>query len=146
MKERIELVRACDAIIDTYYGGVSEVEKLMQLRRDLAVNYYYLTDHAKDIHGKAGLSYIGRKYAIAKEVVAAREVDKRAAMDLCEARAETLNHSQEKRKEEVWAEASREAFKIKVDSIKQVLQSMQQEISHLSFEHRTTHYHTETGA
>ena len=145
MTELQQRTVACDAIIDTYHTGIADVEKLMHLRRDLAVNYYYLTDHAKDIHGQAGLTYIARKYRIAESIVDARANDTKVAMNMLEQQAQKMPSVKNAQEAEVWAEAEREAFKVKVDAIKQVLQSMQQEISHLSFEHRTTHFHTNNG-
>lgn len=130
---------------DTYHAGVTDVEKLIQLRRDLAVNLYHMTDHAREIHGQAGLTYIARKYRIAESIVDARANDAKIAMNILEQQAQKMPSVKNAQEAEVWAEAAREAFKIKVDAIKQVLQSMQQEISHMSYEHRTTHYHTLTG-
>lgn len=143
MSDREYIIGKIDAIVEDYGSGKSGLTILLEWRRDLAVFLYRLTAHVKDVHGKAAVSYARRKYAIAKEVVEAKKQDVKAAMDLAEARAETLNVSQEHREAEAWAEAEREAFKAKIDMGKQVLSAMQQEISVLSWEERTTHYQGE---
>lgn len=134
------IVSQCDALVDTYGSASHGLTSLLEMRRDLAVHMYRLTAHVKAAHGSAGITYGRRKFAIAKEVVAARRIDGKEAIALCEARAETLNSTQEQREAEVWAGAELETLKSKIDMGKQVLQAMQQEISVLAWEERTAHY------
>lgn len=136
------IISKIDALVDTYGSASHALTSLLEMRRDLAVWMYRLTAHVKQSFGNAGVSYARRKYMIAKEVVAAKAADVKAAMDLAEARAETLNVSQEHRQAEVWADAEWETLKSKIDMGKQVLAAMQQEISVLSYEERTTHFQT----
>jgi len=140
-----KLLSHMDALVDTYGCGTHDLASLLDMRRDLAVHTYRLTAHVKQAHGNAILSYARRKWAIAKEVVAARKVDVKEAIALSEARAETMAATQERREAEAWAEAEKEAVRSKIDMSKQVLAAMQQEISVLAWEQRTTHYQ-DTGA
>lgn len=145
MNDLTMIVSEIDAIVDTYGSQKYGLTTLLELRRSLAVFMYRLTAHVRKVHGNSGVTYARRKYAIAKEVVAAKRVDAKEAVALSEARAETLNTTQELREQEVWATAELETLKSKIDMGKQVLSAMQQEISVLSWEERTTHYQA-TGA
>lgn len=142
MNSKENIIVECDRLIDTYHAGIGSLTQMLEVRRDLAVNYYYLTSHYKQAYGTARLSYNQRKFAIAKEIVAAKRDDTKAALELCANRAELLNASQEAREKEAWAEAEMEAMKMKFSAIKEVLAAMQQDISSLSHEARTTHYQT----
>lgn len=134
------IISRMDALVDTYGTGQYDINALLDMRRELAVLLYALTAQVRSAYGNAAVSYARRKYAIAKEVVAARSVDAKAAMSLTEARAETLLTSQQHREAEAWAEAEKEALRSKIDMGKQVLAAMQQEIAHLAYEQKTTHY------
>ena len=140
MTDREQLTARLDALVDTYHAGAQDIHTLLDLRREIAVHLYRLTAFVRDVHGSASLGYARRKWAVAKEVVAAMAADAKVATIKAEFRAETLAGVQEAREAEVWAEADREALKAKLDAAKQVLQAMQQEIAHLSYEAKTTHY------
>lgn len=140
MNSKEDVIKRCDELIDTYHAGIASLTQMLEVRRDLAVNFYYLTSHFRQAYGEARLSYNQRKYAIAKEIVAAKREDTKAALDLCANKAELLNASQEAREKEAWAEASMETMKLKFSAIKEVLSAMQQDISSLSHEARTTHH------
>lgn len=141
MSERENIVKEIDLLIDAYFGDKQTLELLLVMRRQLAVFGYRLEAHMKEVGGQAGLTNIRRKFAIAKEVVAARKVDAKEAIALAEARAETLNSTQDAREKEVWAIAEHEALKGKLDFIKQILGSMMQEIAFLTHEHKTINYY-----
>ena len=140
MTEKEQLTAHIDALVDTYHAGAQDIHALLNLRREIAVHVYRLTAYTREVHGKAALGYARRKWAVAKEVVAAMAADAKTATIKAEFRAETLAGVQEAREAEVWAEADREALKAKLDAAEQVLQAMQQEIAHLSYEAKTTHY------
>lgn len=140
MSEKEELIRHLDACVDTYGAGVHDVNSLLVLRRDTAVHLYRLTAFVRDTYGHATLAYVRRKWAVAKEVVAAQAADAKLAVSKAEYRADTLASVGEAKESEAWAEAEKEALKLKIDAVKQVLQSMQQEIANYAHESRTTHH------
>ncbi len=140
MTEREQIISHIDAIVDTYHAGQQGVEALLVLRRDLAVHLYRLTAHVRTVYGEASLSYIRRKWAVAKEVVSAQAADAKMAVSKAEYRADTLASVGEAKEAEVWAEADKEALRTKIDATKQVLQALQQEIAYEAFEKKTTHF------
>lgn len=140
MTEREEIISHMDAIVDTYHAGQQGVESLLILRRDMAANLYRLTAHVRMVYGTAGLAYVRRKWAIAKEVVAAQATDAKLAVSKAEYRADTLASVGEAKEAEVWAEADKEALRSKMDAAKQVLQAMSQEIAYEAYEKKTTHF------
>ncbi len=140
MSEREELTMRLDALVDTYHGGSQDIHTLLDLRREIAVTLYRLTTFVRDLHGAASLGYARRKWAVAKEVVAAMAADAKVATIKAEFRAETLAAVQEARTSEVWAEADREALKAKLEATRHVLQAMQQEIAYLTHEAKTTNF------
>jgi hypothetical protein len=142
MTEREQIISHMDAIVDTYQGGILDPVTLLEVRRDLAVHLYRLTAFVREVHGQAGLTYARRKWAVAKEVVTAQAADAKLAVSKAEYQASTLASVIESKEAEVWADADREALKAKIDATKQVLQSMQQDVAHLSHEAKTTHYQT----
>lgn len=128
-----------DTLIDTYLGGSWSIEQLLELRRELAVQLYYLSSHVKRAHGEAGVAYIRRRYNIAHQITEAIRKDSKLSQNKAEAAAEASQEARDDREAEVWAEAEREALRTKIDGIKAVLASMQQEIANAAHEKRTTH-------
>lgn len=142
MTERERLISHMDAVIDTYHMGNHPVDALIDMRRDLAVHLYRLSAFVKQVHGEAGLSYIQRKFQAAREMVAAKGADAKLPQGTNEVRTEALASTKDNRTTEVWAEAEREALKVKIDAVKQVLASMQQEIAYEAYEKRNAQHQT----
>lgn len=138
--ERIALTKKVDDIIDTYHAGAHDLHTLVEMRRDLAVWSYRLSAHVKQVHGEAGLTYLNRKYRISEAIVDARSHDAKIAMNLLEQQALKMPSVRLAQEKEVWAEADKEALRTKLDFIKQVLASFQQEIAVLAHELKNTAY------
>lgn len=134
------LVGKCDQLIDAYHAGAHDLHSLIDMRRELAVWTYRLSAHTKDVHGQAGLSYLMRKYRIAQSIVDARASDAKKAMNIMEQEALKMPSVIDAHKDEIRAESEKEDLKTKLTFIKEVLSSMNQEISVLAQEARTTHY------
>jgi hypothetical protein len=132
------------AVVDTYHSQHHHLPALIELRRDLAVHLFRLTAHIKQAYGKKSLSYVYRKYAIAREISRAIEEDKSATkkrpMNMLEAQTESLDHVLQRRKQETEDESDYELISSMIDSTKQVLSSMQQEIADLRHEQNHTNY------
>ena len=132
------------ALVDTYHSQHHELPALIEMRRDLAVQLFYLSSHVKQVYGRKALSYVMRKYAIAREIARAIEDDKAAVkkrpMNQLEAQTEALDHVLQRRKEETEREAEHEALTAAIDSTKQVLAAMQQEIAVLAYEYKNSHF------
>ncbi len=142
-KERAMLVGKCDQLVDAYHAGAHDLHSLIDMRRELAVWSYRLSAHTKDVHGQAGLSYLMRKYETASAILSARGMDASAkppAMNVLEVQAQQLPSVVNAQKAEIIAEAEKEALKSKLDFVKKVLESMNQELSILSYEAKTTHF------
>jgi hypothetical protein len=139
-KERTMLVGKCDQLVDTYHAGAHDMHSLIEMRRELAVWSYRLSAHTKDVHGQAGLGYLMRKYRIAESIVDARASDAKKAMNILEQEAMKMPSVVAAHKDEIWAEAEKEALKSKLDFVKKVLESMNQELSILSHEAKTAHF------
>jgi len=138
--ERTMLIGKCDTLIDAYHAGAHDLHSLIDMRRELAVWSCRLSAHTKDVHGQAGLGYLMRKYRIAESIVDARANDAKKAMNILEQEAMKMPSVVAAHKDEIWAEAEKEALKSKLQFVTQVLSSMQQEISVLAQEARTAHY------
>lgn len=132
------------ALVDTYHAQHHELPALIEIRRDLAVQLFYLSSHVKQTYGRKALSYVLRKYAIAREIARAIEDDKAATkkrpMNMLEAQTEALDHVLQRRKEETEREAEHELLSATIDSAKQVLSAMQQEIAVLAYEYKNSHF------
>lgn len=142
-KERIMLIGKCDQLVDAYHAGAHDLHSLVDMRRELAVWSYRLSAHTKDVHGQAGLSYLMRKYRISESIVDARASDAKKAMNIMEQEAMKMPSVIAAHKEEIWAEAEKEALRSKLASVKEVLSSMNQEISVLSQEMKNAHFQTQ---
>jgi hypothetical protein len=144
-QERKELISAMDAICDTYFGGGHPLDALITMRRELAVYSYRLSAHVKQVFGEAGLAYAVRKHTIAKEILRERSVDakKPEPMNVLEVKVLGVDAVKLAQTDEVWKDATREELKAKLDLAKQVLASLQQEISVLAYEMKTTHFQSE---
>jgi hypothetical protein len=143
MTEQEQITNHCDAIADTYLGGGHSLDNLLTMRRELAVYGYRLGAFTKQAWGEAGMTYLQRKYAIAKAITDARAMDaapKATPMNVLEVKAQQLPSVVDAQEKELWAEASKEALKVKLEFIRQVLGAMTQEISVLSHEMKTTAY------
>ena len=70
----------------------------------------------------------------------ARASDAKKAMNVLEQEAMKMPSVVAAHKDEIWAEAEKEALKSKLDFVKKVLESMNQELSILSHEAKTAHY------
>jgi hypothetical protein len=141
-QERKELISAMDAICDTYFGGGHPLDALITMRRELAVYSYRLSAHVKQVFGEAGLAYAVRKHTIAKEILRERSVDakKPEPMNVLEVKVLGVDAVKLAQTDEVWKDAAREALKSKLDFVKQVLSSLNQEISVEANERRNAHY------
>ena len=131
-------------LVDEYHNGAHPLPTLMSLRREIAVMLFRLTSHIKAAYGKKGYASVLRKYAFAREVVAARDMDLKAggkprALNAIETSTEALDHVLQAKKAEVDAEAEWEEVKSVIDMGKQVLSSLQQEIA--DFRHEKSHTH-----
>ncbi len=140
MTEIEDLTKQSDALVEEYYAGSWSPARLLELRRELAVLMYRATSHVKDVFGNAGLTYLQRKYRIAESIVDARANDEKVAMNILEQRAQKMPSVRNAQEAEVWAEAAKDALKMKIDATKQVLMSMSQEIADSAHEKKTTHY------
>ncbi len=138
------LISACDAIVDAYHAGSyttgEDLTNLLTMRRSLSANGSRLASHVKQVHGNAQLTYLMRKHRIAETIVDARGSDAKKAMNILEQEAMKMPSVIAAHKEEIWADAEREMLKAKLDWYKQVLASIQQEISVLAYELKSTHY------
>lgn len=142
-QERTMLIGKCDGLVDVYHMGAHDLHSLLEMRRELAVWGYRLSAHTKQVHGEAGLSYLQRKYTIARAITDARNLDatqKPPAMNVLEVQAQQLPSVVQAQQDETWREAEKDALKNKLLFIQQVLSSMSQELSVLSQEARNTHY------
>lgn len=140
MNDREEIIRAMDDIVVAYGAAAHDPAGLLDMRRELAVLSYRLTAHVKDVFGKAGLSYLQRKYRIAESIVDARANDAKIAMNILEQQAQRMPSVRNAQEVEVMAEAEKDALKMKIEATKLVLMSMAQEISDQAHEKRTTHF------
>jgi len=134
------LVGKCDQLVDAYHAGAHDLHSLIDMRRELAIWSYRLSAHTKDVHGQAGLSYLMRKYRIAESIIDARASDAKKAMNIMEQEALKMPSVIAAHKDEIRAESEKEDLKSKLTFVKEVLSSMNQEISVLAQEARTTHY------
>lgn len=139
-QERDQLFSKADAIVDTYHSGGWDINSLLEMRRDLASLSWRLASMSKSIYGGAGLSYLVRKWEIAKHIVNARSLDAKKPLNMLEAESSKVPSVVEAQKKEVEADAEREQFKLRMEQFKQVLASMQQDISYLAQEQRTTRF------
>lgn len=140
MSEKDLIIKACDDIVDSYHAAMHDIETLLKMRRELAVNMYRLSAFVKETYGQAGLSYAQRKYKTAYTMMVNKDEDPKLAQGANETKAEASQQVMEARTAEVWADAEREALRVKVDMGKQVLQAMQQELANEAYEKRTTHF------
>lgn len=140
MSDREEVIRAMDSLVEEYYAASWDLDRLFDLRRELAVWLYRLTSHVKDVFGGALASNLTRKRRIAEHILNARSQDSKIPMNFLEEQALTLPTVADAQTREIWADAERDALKMKVDACKQVLASMQQEIADASHEKKTTHF------
>lgn len=142
-QERQQLIGHLDALVDTYSAGEHSVDNLITLRRDLAVTLYRVAAHIKQVHGEAGLSYVTRKFVVAKAILDARRLDadpkKPTPMNVLETRVLEIDDVKKAHTDEVWKDAAREELRSKVDGAKQVLAALQQEIAFLTYEYKNTH-------
>jgi len=138
-QERASTYQKMDDIVDAYMAGRWTLEELVTMRRKLSGWSYRLTAHYLQVWGEAGMSDARRKFAIAREIVAARGADMKAPQNKLEVNAEALDSTFQNRKAEIWDAAARETLKAKIAGAKEVCGAMSQEISNLSWEKRT-HY------
>jgi len=133
------------AIVDTYSAGAHPLPALIDMRRELAVYLFRLTGHVKGAYGSKLRSNIVRKHAFYREIVVAMDRDKQAlgkprAMNAYEVETEAMDHVLQARKQEVEADAQWEEVRYVIDIAKQILASMQQEISDLKTEKQNPSY------
>lgn len=140
MKGASELIGAMDAIVDTYQGQDHPIHALITMRRELAGYLYCLTGFTKKTHGNAGLANVKRKYAFARAVINAKQMDAKLPFNIAEVNSEATDGVRELREQEVMAEAAKDALRDKIRATEQVLASMQQEIAVATHEMKTTHY------
>jgi len=139
-QERIATYRIMDDIVDSYMVGSWTLKQLITMLRELSGYSYRLTAHFTQVWGEAELTSAQRKFAIAREIVAARGADLKAPQNKLEVNAEALDSTFQNRKAEIWSSAERETLKAKIAAAKEVCFAMRQEISNLSWEQRTHHY------
>lgn len=139
MNDMTLIISKMDALVDTYHSGV-DPEGLVALRRELAIYFYRLSEHVRQSHGEAGLAYIRRKFEVAKRIDSAMRENAKLSAAKAETAAEAVEEIKAAREAEVWAEAAREALRTKIEGVKSILASMQQEIAAAAYEKRTTHY------
>lgn len=135
-----KLITEMDAIVDTYRGQSNDLHTLLELRRNLAGCLYTLTGYVKKTNGNFGLANVKRKYAFARAVINAKQMDAKLPFNIAEARTEAMEEVKKLREDEVLAEASKDALKSKINATNEVLSSMQQEIAVLTHEMKTTHF------
>lgn len=135
-----KIIAEIDAIIDTYGGGTLSMPQLIEMRRNLAVLQYSLTNYVKQVYGNAGLKYIARKYRIAEHIVDARNLDAKAPMNFLEQSAAKLPSVVQAQNEEVMAEAEKEELVTRIKVINNVLASMQQELADMRVEKANPSY------
>lgn len=140
MSDREHIIRAMDDVVESYYAASYSPSQLLDMRRELAVLLYRLTSHVKDVFGGALASNLTRKRRIAEVIIDARSQDSKVPMNYLEEKALTLPTVVDAQTKEIWAEAERDALKMKIAACNQVLAAMQQEIADLAHEKRTTHY------
>lgn len=140
MSDRQEIILAIDNIVDSYYAALYSPAELLDMRRELAVWLYRLTSHVKDVFGGALASNLTRKRRIAEHILNARSQDSKIPMNFLEEQALTLPTVVDAQTKEIWAEAERDALKMKISACGQVLSAMSQELADLLQEKRTTTY------
>jgi homoserine acetyltransferase len=140
MTELEGLTKQSDALVEEYYAGSWSPERLLELRRELAVMLYRTTGHVEKVFGDALMTNLRRKRSIAEHIINARSQDAKTPISFLEEQALTLPTVIDAQTKEVWSDAARDAVKLKIDATKQVLSAMQQEIADLAHEKRTTHF------
>jgi hypothetical protein len=140
MNDREEVTKAMDLVVEEYNAASYDGSRLFDMRRDLAVLTYRLTAHVKDVFGHALMTNLTRKRRIAEHVLNARSQDGKIPMNYLQEQSLTLPTVVDAQTREIWADAERDALKMKIDASKLVLMAMAQELSDLSHEKRTTSY------
>jgi hypothetical protein len=138
------------ALVDTYSADHHPLPELIQMRRELSVFLFRLTAFVKETYGAKLHRNILRKYAYYREIIVAMDKDKKAlgkprAMNAYEVETEAMDGVLQAKKAEAEADAAWEEVRHIIDLGKQVLQSMQQEISDLKIEKSNPSYQN-TGA
>lgn len=134
---RDDAIEKVHALIDTYHAmpHPAELRLLYEVRRDLTAAYSTLTRHVKQAYGSKALTYVYRKYAVAREIAKAQEDDagkvksSRRPFNALEVRTEALDHVLQRRKEEVEAEAQWEELEAVLKAADRALGAMSQELA-----------------
>lgn len=134
------IIKEIDDIVDEYHTTVVSMPRLLELRRFLAAFSYRLSAHVKQTYGKAGLSYMKRKFEIANHIVNARNVDAKAPISFLETSALKMPTVMKAQEEEVWAESEKEELQARLRAINNVLASMQQELADMRVEKSNPSY------
>lgn len=128
-----------DTLIDTYHAlpdvGRVELASLWRIRRDMVHAKKNLARMIKPAYGDKALLYVYRKYAVAREIVAAMEIDakqvglKKRAMNVLEAQTEALDSVLQAKKRQVQAEALYEQASEMLKAADRALFALGQEIN-----------------
>lgn len=123
-------------LIDSYHGlpHPAELATLWELRRNLTVERYNLSQLVKASYEGKALSYVMRKYNIAREMAAALELDRKAGgklrpLSTIQAEVDALDSTFRDQKVQVEKEAAWEELIETSKAIEKILFSMSQEIS-----------------
>jgi hypothetical protein len=132
-------------LVDEYHNGAHPLPALIDLRREISVYLFRLTSHIRAAYGKKAHANIIRKYAFYREMLTAMDRDKQAlgkalALNQYEVRTEAMDGVLQAKKAEADAEAEWEELKSTVDATKQVLASLQQEISDGKYEKQNANF------
>lgn len=127
-----------DALIDTYHSlpdvGHVELADLWRIRRDIVHAKTHLARMVKPAYANKAMLYVYRKYAVAREIVAAMNADARAvgvkprAMNTLEVQTEALDHVLQAKKAQVQAEALYEQVTEMLSAADKALYALGQEI------------------
>jgi len=135
MTPQQQVIDHINALVDTYHAlsHPAELGALWRIRRDIVAASSHLARHVKQGYGKKVLSYAIQKHQIAKEILAAMEIDKVAAgkgrpMTTLVVYAGALNSVLEKIQDRAEADGEWEEITETLKVVSNVLFAMSQEI------------------
>ena len=147
MTERDATIQHCRDLVDTYMDGALSVDKLIELRRELAGYNMRLSAFVKPTYIRRGQSYVQKKHAIARDMYAAylRDVkaNGKAVIGAIEIEATATAHAQDLANKQVAAEAEWEELEAVKFAVKEALAALSQEIAYERQEKATTHHQSQ---
>lgn len=131
-----EVLNEITSLVDTYHGFElpAELSLLWEVRRNLVVANAKLVRYVKGAYEKKALSYVFRKYKVAKEIAEALSEDRRTLskprpMNMLEVQTEAMDKIVLLKEQQTKAEAEWEEIESTIKTVERVLFAMSQEIS-----------------